>query len=672
MGSINILSLLFNLHVTSDTHHTMKKHIPLTMLFLGACGLTAQVPFGNVRVGNPSGPAVKSTFYVTSDRAAAGAVYSSGKTNKNQEYLLRRGIVPYDFVEIGSTWYDLQSNASVGNRVVLYPDGSVSATWTTSADEGSSSFPNRGSGFNHYNKTTWGPSKADRIETARLGWPSIGVLSDGTEWIMAHDAALGGFVLSKNGGKGQTNWTGTAVLKENNLRPLWGRATSSGNYIHAIYTYADSSQPGEPRAPTRNGVLAPMVYSRSTDGGMTWDQQAVMLPGFDTSRITNGGGDQYAIACRDSIVAIIFGGLADDVSVWKSTNNGTDWTKMIADSFKYAPYNSTKLMLDTPFTNDGTVQVLIDRNGQVHAFWAGSRMLDDDNTDQSFSFFPGFQFIGYWNENTKQSQIIASGAAFDRDGDNANALSAATTAFLSNGQVPSTLNTVARLGNTSAMRQPSPTIDAAGNIYVTFSVPIEGDLSDLDANYRDIGLVYSTDGGATWKTGQNLTQTMMVEDDFASVAPDADDFVHMVWQRDGIPGTNLQNNSTSTNNHEPVKNQIMYAAIPTAKILSDAIGHQWGLGVNKMNQPAEVFVVSQNYPNPFSSKSEVLVFMDEPGTLKVDIITLDGKVVRSSSQKMISRGNQIVQLDGTGLNAGMYLYRFTAGKNVVTKKMTIQ
>ncbi|MBU6324921.1 MAG: T9SS type A sorting domain-containing protein [Bacteroidetes bacterium] len=650
----------------------MNKHILSTLLFAGACGLTAQVPFGNVRVAPPSGPAVKSSFHITTDGAAAGSGASSGIANKNQEYLLRRGIVPYSFVEIGNTWYDLQSNASVGNRVLLYPDGTVSATWTTSADEGSTTFPNRGSGYNHYNKTTWGAVKADRIETTRLGWPSIGVLSNGSEWIMAHDAALGGFVLSKNGGKGQTNWTPTAVLKENNLRPLWGRAVSSGNYIHAIYTYADSSQPGEPRAPTRNGVLAPMVYSRSSNGGVTWDKQAVMLPGNDTSRITNGGGDQYAIACRDSIVAIIFGGLADDVSVWKSTNNGSTWTKMIADSFKYAPYKSTKLMLDTPFTNDGTVQVLIDRNGKVHAFWGGSRMLDDDNTDQSFSFFPGYQYMGYWNEITKKSQIIAGGAAFDRDGNGVNSLSSATTSFLSNGQVPTNLNTVARLGNTSALRQPSPAIDAQGNIYVTFSVPIEGDVSDLDANYRDIGIVYSTDGGATWKNEQNLTQTMMVEDDFASVAPDADNFVHMVWQRDLIPGTNLQNNSTSANNHEPVKNQIMYAAIPTAKILADAIGHQWGLGIHKANQPAEVFVVSQNFPNPFSDKSEVLIFMDEPGTLQVDILTLDGKTIRSSSEKLMTRGNHNIQLDGKGLKAGMYLYRFTAGKNVVTKKMTIQ
>jgi len=560
----------------------------------------------------------------------------------------------------------------VRNRVLLHSDGTVSATWTTSADEGSITFPNRGSGYNHYNKTNWGTVKADRIETTRLGWPSIGVLSNGSEWIMAHDAAQGGFVLSKNGGKGQTNWTANAVLKENNLRPLWGRAASSGNYIHAIYTYADSSQPGEPRAPTRNGVLAPMVYSRSSNGGTSWDKQAIMLPGFDTTRITNGGGDQYAITCRDSIVAIIFGGLADDVSVWKSTNNGDSWTKMIADSFKYAPYKSTKLMLDTPFTNDGTVQVLIDNKGKVHAFWGGSRMLDDDITDQSFSFFPGYQFIGYWNEVSKTSQIIASGGAYDRDGVDINSLSAATTAFLSSGQVPTNLNTVARLGNTSAMRQPSPGIDAAGNIYVTFSVPVEGDVSDLDANYRDIGVVYSTDGGTTWADEQNLTQTMLVEDDFASISPTADDFVHMVWQRDGIPGTNLQNNSTSSNNHEPVKNQIMYAAIPTAKILSDAIGHQWGLGVQKVNQSAEVFIVSQNYPNPFSDKSNVMVYMDEPGKLQVDILTLDGKIVRSSSQKLVSRGNHVIELDGKGLNTGMYLYRFTAGKNVVTKKLTIQ
>ena len=64
----------------------MNKHILSTLLFAGACGLTAQVPFGNVRVATPAGPAVKSSFHITSDQAAAGSGMSSGIVNKNQEY----------------------------------------------------------------------------------------------------------------------------------------------------------------------------------------------------------------------------------------------------------------------------------------------------------------------------------------------------------------------------------------------------------------------------------------------------------------------------------------------------------------------------------------------------------------------------------------------------------
>lgn len=649
----------------------MRKHILTLLAASAALSVTAQAPLGNIRMLSDNGPAMRPAPEVRGDLNVNG--FMSGRPNRNED-MLRRGIVPYSFIKVGTSYYDLQTNASISNRIKLYDDGSVSLVWTTSPDEGSTSFPNRGSGYNHRSGSSgnWGAVRNTRIESTRLGWPSVGVLANGNEWVLAHDATLGGFVLSKNSGKGQNDWSSTPVLKENNLRPIWARAASSGNYIHAIYSYTDSSQPGEPRAPTRLGVLAPMVYSRSTDGGATWDKVAQMLPGFDSSRITGAGADGYALDVRDSIVAIIFGGLADDVAVWKSTDNGNTFTKTIVDSFKYAPYASTKLMLDTPFSNDGSVSVLIDNDGKLHAFWGLSRMFDDDNSDQSFSFFPGFQNIVHWSEETNTSQIISSGTPFGRDETAGNSLLAATTAALSSGNVPSNLNTVARLGNTSAMRQPSPAIDANGNIYVSFSVPIEGDVSDLDANYRDIGMVYSTDGGVTWQAAQNLTQTMRAEDDFACLSPKADNYVHMVWQQDIIPGTALQNNSSSANNHETVLNDMLYAAIPTDKIRNNEIGHQWGLGVHKANRPASVFVVSQNYPNPFNGTSDVLIYLDEPATLQVEIRGLDGKVVRSQSPRYVTPGNHFITLNAAGLTPGVYFYTVTAGANTVTRKMNVQ
>ena len=155
--------------------------------------------------------------------------------------------ISYNFVKVGSTYYDLQTNASIGRRVVLHNDGKVSVAWTTSND---ATYANRGTGYNHFNLSSWLSvgNPTNRIESVRLGWPSIGV-NNGKEWVMGHDAANGGYVMSTNASVGSTSWTqGSSVLTENSLRPLWGRVANSGNYFHCIGTYADSSQPGEPRA----------------------------------------------------------------------------------------------------------------------------------------------------------------------------------------------------------------------------------------------------------------------------------------------------------------------------------------------------------------------------------------------------------------------------------------
>ena len=135
-----------------------------------------------------------------------------------------------------------------------------------------------------------------------------------------------------------------------------------------------------------------------------------------------------------------------------------------------------------------------------------------------------------------------------------------------NGAIPNGLSTVARLTNTSAMRQPSAGIDPNGDIFVSFSIPIESDLSDFDANYRDIGMVYSTDGGNTWAASQNVTQALRQEDDFACIAKSVDDYVHMIWQADDQCGNNLSNDDPNFGNHPVAKNTIYYQAIPVADI----------------------------------------------------------------------------------------------------------
>lgn len=580
------------------------------------------------------------------------------------------------FVKIGETYYDLQTNYAMPHRLITHDDGSHSATWITSPS-GAVGFPGRGAGYNFRNASTddWQEASSERVEeSSRSGWPNIGVLSDGNTFTIGHDAGNGGFYMTKSTTPGARPSVTNYILSEKPYKPIWSRTGNAGDTIHLICSYTDSAAPGESRAPTRKGIFAPMVYSRSFDGGETWNITHQMLPQYDSTLTNNGGADQYAIDVKGDVVAIANADLMQGVVVWKSEDAGETWRRYLADSFPYAPFTGKEFMVDTPYTADGTIDVLIDPYGQVHAFWGLARVYDDDTSDQSYSFYPGYQGIVYWNEGmsiTNDSNfLIAAGGQFDRTEDGIASLAQATTAGLQEGNVPTGLSTVARLGNTSAMRQPSAGCDDQGNIFVTFSVPMEEDLSFLDANFRDIGIVHSTDGGSTWATPQNITQVIQKEDDFACIAREVGDFVHVMWQQDEVPGTNLQNNSALFANHEVMLNTIYYQAIPKASLLTGEIGMLYGVNT-EVPGTGDVFVVGQNFPNPFNESSNVIVYLSKPGDITLEIRNTTGALVHTQSYDGLLRGNHNLEINANNLKSGVYNYSVIAGGSRVTKTMMV-
>ena len=131
----------------------------------------------------------------------------------------------------------------------------------------------------------------------------------------------------------------------------------------------------------------------------------------------------------------------------------------------------------------------------------------------------------------------------------------------------------------------------------------ESKLHFLNSNFRDIMVSYSTDGGETWMGPQNLTQDGTQECNFPCAAKIANDYLHVMWQQDATPGTFLQNHSASAGSHPNELNTMKYAAIPVADIINNVIGNDVRTaGVNDVKS-AEVFVISQNQPNPFNGTS---------------------------------------------------------------------
>jgi hypothetical protein len=600
---------------------------------------------------------IKEVYYTGDEQKPSTVKAETGNGQLNKAVVI-------DYVKVGATVYDLQTNASIGRRVLLHGDGTISVVWTTAPSGNvTDGFPPRGTGYNYYNGTSWMSPVTVRLEPSadvyRTGWPSIGILGNGNEYVIGHKADSGGFRMSQNTGKGTTNWsTGPVILDEANGKPIWGRAANIGNTIHLIANYSDTG--AEVRKV--NGVSNPMVYSRSTDGGNSWDKQHIMLPGYDSTQYLNGGGDNYAIDAKGNTVVIALGGITDHVTIWKSIDNGDNFTRMLADSFPFAPYAGKALITDTIWTNDGSVEVLIDNSGQVHAWWGSFKMFDPDTTNNStYSYFPRTNGLKYWNEN--QKTVMDIGSVYDIDQNLAVDIFPATYARNKDFNANPPINSAAQYGQTSLATMPSASIDGNGNIFCVFSAPIEGDVNIDNENFRDIWINHTTNGGTSWGTQQNVTKSIAKEDVFAAVAKSANSFVHMIYQADPNPGTELQNAD------DPGSNDINYMAIPVSDILSGAIGvGQEAIGI----ADPQVSIVSQNYPNPFDNETNVVITLNTSSDVSLRVSDMLGKSVQSYELGKMSAGTHSLVIEGAGLKPGVYFYTVQAGNSVSSRKMVVK
>ena len=90
--------------------------------------------------------------------------------------------------------------------------------------------------------------------------------------------------------------------------------------------------------------------------------------------------------------------------------------------------------------------------------------------------------------------------------------------------------------------------------------------------------------------------------------------------------------------------------------------------------------LSQNYPNPFNPSTSIRYTVpegeDKSTTVKLQVFTVHGQLVRTLVQGAQGPGNYTVHWDGTnnsGINvpSGLYLYRLSVDDESVSKKMTL-
>lgn len=553
---------------------------------------------------------------------------------------------------IGGTTYDLQSNSGVGGRIENLGNGEIVAVWTFSNDFGSGLlFTDRGTGYAYSDGSSWNDDPQERVESKRIGWPSIVTLANKKEFIVCHntDAQIEDLQITSRATVGSGLWTEdvTSLTSPSPDGNWWPRAIAGGNDGNSLHIISLTY----PINPTTNdgslyqGLDGAITYSRSSDGGSTWDVEHDILTGMTSAKYVGFSADDYdwANSVGDTI-AFVVGGLFQDIFLMKSEDNGDTWTKTMVHQFHTPLFDETHhIITDTALSNDGSVSVILDNDGMAHVFFGGVPVMNDDTTDAQFSSFPNLSALYYWNESYGSNPPDSIAGMVDRDGDMIAGI--ADFESISNGYT------------NSLASQPSAGIDADGNLYLVYNAVAE-DLSDGNHNYRHIYLTKSTDGGSTWTPAVDLNYTLeddVTENVFASLAHHVDDYLHIVYQRDFEAGMAVR---PEPGDHLVTSNEIVYVKVPT----------ELNVGMAEETILQSSFTL---YPNPANDNVTLNFGMEKPETVVVSIYDVTGKLVNTFSNQANAGTNQLT-LNVSGLNSGVYFVNAIVGQERVSKKLIVE
>ena len=645
----------------------MKKTTTLLAGILVCAGLFAQV--------NSSQSYTKNLLKAVNNKVTMSGeeVLSHLMVNPNPTTSPNAKLASANEVLIGTTTYDLQSNAAVQNRIVHHDDGTISAGWTTS-QQLNASWSDRGTGYNFFDGTNWGANPTTRLESSRGGWPSIIAMGSGKEASVTHNTDNSHINMTYRSTTGTGSWSEQNISSLNDSTGIyrymiWNRSAVGGLNKETIHMVALTAPTGN-GGTTYNGLDGALLYYRSLDEGVTWDIQDMQLPGMDTSMLVGMGGDIYAIAAQGETVVVAYFDDWGDSFIVKSTDNGTTWEKTTFLDFpvdKYAMDDGLDLdgdgIYDQVYSTDNYGAIVLDATGEAHVFYGIMMYLDDDLTDASSSWFPSINGIGYWNESMGEDVTPATVHAGD------------TSLWYSDmmdnnwivqapdlngdgivGGVDSTGGYALYYASRASM--PNAGISANGEIYLSFSGYTE--TADNGSQvFRHLYITKSSDGGSTWKTPVDVTPNVswigMKECVFGSMVPTVDDKIRIVFQMDNEPGLIVRGDEDLVD-----FNDIVYIEIDTLGLFGTSVS------VNDIKNTTQFTV----YPNPANDYTSITISLDKTEKVILTIVDLLGKEI-SKEEKVFYSGTTTERLDVSNFQNGVYFINLQVGNKITTQKLVI-
>lgn len=556
---------------------------------------------------------------------------------------------------IMTTLYDLQTNSAMQQRFYRYDDGTMAGVATMSKE--TTGYSDRGTGYNYFDGTAWGAPPTTRIETLRTGWPDYAPLGPNGEIVVAHASGTAPLYINRRDTRGTGAWTQTELAGPAGAAGmLWPRMVTSGTDNMTVHIFALTSPTGNGGV-VWNDMDGALVYNRSLDGGDTWDGW-VQMDGMTSAEYLSFSGDAYAWAKpMGNTLAFIVGDSFNDEFIMKSTDNGDTWTKTIVWDCPFDLWTG----LDSTgqfYSSDGTSAAAIGPDGTVHVLF-GLGLSSGDIGGATYWTINNDGLI-YWNEDMPElpqsldpDELYANGNYIGWVLDtNVFYIPIAQYAFY--------------YGSMSSM--PTLVVDEYDQVFAFWSsMTINQDPNAF--LLRHIFARASVDGGTTWRdtivdvTGEFIQQ--WTEFVYATAAGNSTDKIYLMEQDDDLAGVYLKStNAGYQGQMEPTTNNLTVMEIDKADII------QWGVGIN--DKKADLFTVSQNYPNPVNGRTAISVNLSQTGNLALSLTNVVGQQVMKIEKGAVNSGNHQFFLDGSVLPAGIYFYTVTVNNQSVTKRMIVE
>lgn len=461
----------------------------------------------------------------------------------------RRDIVGERF-QAGDTWYDYQSNGSIGKMIAVGEDGGVHIIWMDG--EGAELGPsNRNMKYGYAVDDEFAEEDGTRVNNGqRGGYGHIALTTEdeprGLAFYHAQgdDDVFAGMVgVDFLPGLGAFLETPLPQYPDDNVYWPQGVMTTEGR-IHVVYNREDAGmvsyalggldRNGNPEfgefpeqvAETHLNTYRIAASPNSERVAITWVTSRVGIPAPD-----NWAGF-LAYQMNNDIYMVV----SEDGDEWDFDNPINVTNTLMPDID--LPGEASRGDVYLPYC---THDVIFDANDNIHVVFDTREMLiqaDEVDTPPVDRLTVDYSYLFIWSEETEEITPVADGffsqAYFDDDGEFIRA--PAPGAWKSN------------------VCAPSLTYAENGDLYCVFNYYPYDDNSDEGYCNGEIYVTVSEDNGATWYVPTNITETRTHLADFGehacelypTVAEKVDDFLHISYLFDTQPGTTIQGGAASS------------------------------------------------------------------------------------------------------------------------------